>query len=46
MGSTSADIHQVNPAVPLTREADGTIHVTVAGSTEEASLSIAAPPAD
>ena len=43
---TAADIHQVNPVLPLTRNADGSISVVVVGETEEISVVPAAAPAN
>jgi hypothetical protein len=45
IGNGNIDIHQVNPVLPLTRDADGAFSVVVAGATEEISVVPAAAPA-
>jgi hypothetical protein len=46
IGNGNVDIHQVNPVLPLKRDADGAISVVVAGATEEISVVPAAAPAN
>jgi hypothetical protein len=46
IGTTTVDIHQVNPVLPLVRAKNGTIRVVVDGSSAEVLVKAAAPPAD
>jgi hypothetical protein len=46
IGNGNIDIHQVNPVLPLNRDADGAISVVIAGETEEFSVVPAAAPAN